>query len=282
MFRPKLPAYLAEAFEDLYAEDGLLVLARGLGLIQILTAFAYFYGDYEREDGHVALVASENQSQDHKKRKVHDGGKKERCVIRPLVFILGLKESECSSLLNQLRDWGVSDSRFLPTFITSDSGQAQDRAVMYRRGGVFVVTSRILIVDLLNQVVQASEIECFLVANAETVTDLSTEAFILRIYKTQHRHHRAICNDGGSYIGDSCFTVTAAAGAVKAFSSSPTALLDGFAKVDKVLKALQVRKLYLYPRFHASVADELERNQPHVDEVHVVSETLKLLLVGAY
>ena len=275
MFQPKLPAYLAEAFEDLYAEDGLLVLGRGLGWVQLLTAFCYFYANFEERSGHVALVAAAAVVDENASRPNHK--KKNLVVVRPLVFVLGLRENEndYASLMNQMQDWGVTDTKLLPTFITSESGQAQDRAVLYKLGGVFVVTSRILIVDLLNNVVHASEIECFLLAHAESVTELSTEAFILRIYKTQHGHRQPLTldvnNDDVNCNHEICHTVTTAAGAVKAFTSQPSALLDSFAKVDKVLKALQVRKLYLYPRFHASIADELERYQPHVDELHIVS-----------
>ena len=120
---------------------------------------------------------------------------------------------------------------------------------MYNRGGVFVITTRILIVDLLTNVANTKDIDGMLVAHAENVNEQSTEAFILRIYRTQTQ-----------------FT----GGFVKAFSDAADILMSGFAKVDKILKALHVRQLYLYPRFHASVADELERRPPHVDELHQV------------
>ena len=120
---------------------------------------------------------------------------------------------------------------------------------MYSRGGVFVITSRILIVDLLTNVASAKDIDGILVAHAETVTEQSTEAFILRIFRTQTQ-----------FAGKTGF--------IKAFSDAADALMSGFAKVDKILKALHVRRLYLYPRFHASVADELEKHPPNVDELH--------------
>jgi DNA excision repair protein ERCC-4 len=44
--------------------------------------------------------------------------------------------------------------------------------------------------------------------------------------------------------------------------------MTGFAKVDKTLKALQVRNLYLYPRFHDSIKGELEQHPPEVEELH--------------
>mmetsp|Transcript_27057 Transcript_27057/g.41973 ORF Transcript_27057/g.41973 Transcript_27057/m.41973 type:complete len:1016 (+) Transcript_27057:13-3060(+) len=268
LIQAKLPAYLAEAFEELYGEDGLLVLGRGMGIMQIIAAFVRFYVD-DSVCGHVALVREEdNEKRRHLNNNnppVHNDF--QRHTIRPLVFVLGLKESECSVLLSQLESWGTP-SNFLPTFITSESGQAQDRVAMYRRGGIFVVTSRILIVDILTRVVDVNEIECFLVAHAEKVSEQSTEAFILRIYKTQHGHRHPIEHESCKKSNFS--TVTSAAGSVKAFSSEPADLLHGaFAKVDKVLKSLQVRRLYLYPRFHASVSDELEKCQPYVDEMHM-------------
>ena len=57
-------------------------------------------------------------------------------------------------------------------------------------------------------------------------------------------------------------------GFVKAFTDAPDTLMSGFARVDKILKSLFVRRLYIYPRFHTVVAEELERNPPIVEEMH--------------
>ena len=57
-------------------------------------------------------------------------------------------------------------------------------------------------------------------------------------------------------------------GFVKAFTDNPDVLMSGFARVDKILKSIRVRRLYLYPRFHDVVASELERCPPYVDELH--------------
>jgi DNA excision repair protein ERCC-4 len=125
--------------------------------------------------------------------------------------------------------------------------------VMYQRGGVFVITSRILIVDLLTNVASPKDIDGVLVGHAESVTEQSTEAFILRIYKAQKQ-----------------WSSSENPGFVKAFSDAPESLMAGFAKVDKILKSLHVQRLYLYPRFHASVSDELELSPPYVEELHQV------------
>lgn len=109
------------------------------------------------------------------------------------------------------------------------------------------MTSRILIVDLLsNNVLSAKEIDGILVAHGDQVTNESTEAFILRIITSQKRR-------------DECF--------IKAFTDAPEGLLSGFSKIDKTLKALQVRNLYLYPRFHEAVKEELELYAPEVEEL---------------
>ena len=116
--------------------------------------------------------------------------------------------------------------------ITNESGQAKDRQALYTQGGGFCITSCMLITNLLTNVVMANEIAGMLVYQADQVTDESTEAFILRIFHCQEQPQ---CS-----------------GFVKGFCKSPKNLLLGFAKVDKVLKALQVQKLYLYLHFFMS------------------------------
>ncbi|KAG7367621.1 ERCC4 domain containing protein [Nitzschia inconspicua] len=145
-----------------------------------------------------------------------------------------------------LSSWGTPHE-MMPTVITNESGQASARQEMYSRGGVLCITSRILIVDLLTKTLSSKDVDGMLVGHADQVTHDSTEAFIIRIYTSQKRR-------------DQCF--------IKAFTDAPDALLSGFAKVEKTLKALQVRNLYLYPRFHDSIKRELEQNPPQVEELH--------------
>jgi DNA excision repair protein ERCC-4 len=118
---------------------------------------------------------------------------------------------------------------------------------MYQRGGVFCVTSRILIVDLLNNILSPKDVDGLLIAHAEEVTYDSTEAFIVRIYASQKRRDQSF---------------------IKAFTDAPDRLFSGFAKIDKTLKALQVRRLHLYPRFHDVVRKELEASAPDIEEMH--------------
>lgn len=58
-----LPSYLADAFSDLYGEDGLVVLGKGLGWLSLLAVFVRFYADVE--EGHAAIARTNgSQSKD--------------------------------------------------------------------------------------------------------------------------------------------------------------------------------------------------------------------------
>ena len=69
-----LPSYLAEAFADLYGEDGLLVLGKGLGWLSLLAVFVRFYGDVN--DGHASLV-NDNDNGD-----VNESSKKSKYSVQ--------------------------------------------------------------------------------------------------------------------------------------------------------------------------------------------------------
>jgi DNA excision repair protein ERCC-4 len=190
----------------------------------------------------------------------------------PLVFVIGLRDHERQCLITILEQWGTP-TELLPTEVTNENGSNAERSLLYSRGGVFLVTSRILIVDLLTHVASPRDIDGILVAHAEIVTEQSTEAFILRIFRTQKRfgleqHSAAGGGGGGELETNSPMIQSMQYGFVKAFSDAPASLVSGFAKVDKILKALFVRRIYIYPRFHDVVSQELERTPPMVEELH--------------
>jgi len=229
-----LPSYLATAFGELYDNDGLAIFGSGLGWLSLMAAFVRFYAD--TEEGHLSILQEEEKSSIGS-------------VVTnktPLVLVLGLHDGEHETLKTMLQSWGTP-GEMMPTIITNESGQGKDRAQLYQRGGVFCVTSRILIVDLLDNTISSKDVDGMLIGHADQVNNDSTEAFIIRIYTSQKRRDR-------------CF--------IKAFTDSPEYLLSGFAKIDKTLKALQIRQLYLYPRFHVAIKNELEQNTPHIHELH--------------
>lgn len=241
-------------------------MGRGLGWLGLLAAFCRFYADpdgYAHDDVNDVnsndLNANNTYDKDGNRSANNNDAKEINRANKkpPLIFILNLRENERTILLSTLTSWGTPTSQ-LPTLITNEAGQTKDRSLLYARGGLFLITSRILIVDLLNGTACAKSIRGMLVGHAEKVTESSTEAFILRIFRGQKYHY----SDTSSFV--------------KAFTDDASSLMRGFAKVDKVMKSLQVSKLYLYPRFRAGIAEELEKHPPQVTELHVeLSDSMK-------
>ncbi|KAF8087637.1 hypothetical protein N665_0573s0010 [Sinapis alba] len=132
-----------------------------------------------------------------------------------------------------------------PTEITSDL-PANQRYSLYSSGNPFFITPRILIVDLLTQRIPVSSLAGIFILNAHSLSETSTEAFIVRIVKTLN-----------------------ASAYVRAFSDRPQAMVSGFAKTERTMRALFLRRLHLWPRFQLDVSQELEREPPEVVDIRV-------------
>ncbi|XP_040923230.1 DNA repair endonuclease XPF isoform X2 [Toxotes jaculatrix] len=142
----------------------------------------------------------------------------------------------------QLRMEGVSH---LPRTVTSDV-QSTERYNVYTEGGVLFVTSRILVVDFLTDRIPAHLISGILVYRAHKIIESCQEAFILRLFRQKNK-----------------------TGFIKAFTDKATSFSSGFCQVERVMRNLFVKKLYLWPRFQASVNTALDRHKPEVVELHV-------------
>lgn len=128
----------------------------------------------------------------------------------------------------------------LPSEITADIATSE-RLRLYRTCSCVFVTTRILVVDLLSERLLPADITGIVVLNAHRVSDASGEGFAVRLYR-----------DGN------------ASGFVRGFSDAPVAFSSEFGKTEKVLKALQVRRMHLWPRFQAVVQEDLEARPPEV------------------
>ncbi|KAK4338181.1 hypothetical protein RND71_042668 [Anisodus tanguticus] len=137
----------------------------------------------------------------------------------------------------------------LPSEITSDLS-ANQRLSLYTSGGILFITSRILIVDLLTHRLPTSAVAGLVMLNAHSLSDTSTEAFIVRILRSTNRELY-----------------------VRAFSDRPHSMVSGFAKAERTLKCLFLRKLHLWPRFQVYVSQDLERDPPEVVDVRVPMST---------
>ncbi|KAG7390554.1 DNA repair endonuclease XPF [Phytophthora pseudosyringae] len=209
--------YERNVVEELYGQDGVLVLGRGLGLLRVLASFVRLYCSPR------SLVLCLNANE-------------QAATLRRLVLALGL------------------DRRLLPRVVDARNNLSE-RQQMYKRGGVFFVTARILVVDLLSNHVDPGSISGLLVNDAHHVTETSIEAFILRLYRERNRE-----------------------GFIKGFCDDSVALSSGFNRVEQVLKHLYVRNVYLYPRFHVAINSCLEMHQPEVYEIEVAfSPSMKII-----
>ncbi|CAK5275661.1 unnamed protein product [Mycena citricolor] len=120
----------------------------------------------------------------------------------------------------------------------------RDRKALYLAGGLFSITSRILTVDMLQDDLPTASVTGMLVLHAERVTPTALEAFVVRLYREKNT-----------------------TGFLKAFSDEPEHITVGLQPLKNIMKELQLRTVHLYPRFHESVKESLERRRADVVEL---------------
>ncbi|KAF5177658.1 Dna repair endonuclease uvh1 [Thalictrum thalictroides] len=161
------------------------------------------------------------------------------------LLILSASPSQKSSITHSLLTLNPNPNNSRPTEITSDLS-VQHRHSLYSSSSIFFITSRILIVDLLTSKLPTSKISGLIILNAHNLSDTCTEAFIVRIFRSLNRD---------AYV--------------RAFSDKPHSMVSGFAKAERIVKSLYLRKLYLWPRFQVYVSQDLEKNPPIVVDIRV-------------
>ncbi|THU57607.1 hypothetical protein C4D60_Mb03t05300 [Musa balbisiana] len=160
------------------------------------------------------------------------------------LLLLSASDTQKSAISAALRRYGQPDLP-LPFDIPGDL-PSHNRTALYASGAALFVTPRVLVADLLTSRVPPSSIAALVVLNAHRLSDTSTEAFIARIL----RDHSP-------------------SSPIHAFSDRPQAMVAGFAKAERIMKSLFVRRLHLWPRFHVLVSTDLERAPPEVLDVRV-------------
>ncbi len=109
--------------------------------------------------------------------------------------------------------------------VNTDLMNVGTRERMYAKGGIFSVTSRILVVDLLTSLLDPETITGIVVLHADRVVATSLEAFILRIYRQRNKF-----------------------GFLKAFSDNPEGFTVGFSPLATMMRNLFLRKSSFWPR----------------------------------
>lgn len=173
-----------------------------------------------------------------------------------LVLVIGADIEEEDSVIMQVTDGFVSsekspgdaDENFVPPKrIVSESGLAANRRDIYLSGGVIFITTRILVVDMLTKRLPFESVSGIIVANAHRVLKDCHLSFILRLFRMNNK-----------------------SGFITAISQNAPAFLGSFAKLERIMRNLFVSKLFLWPRFHATINSSLStRTSPNVVEMRI-------------
>ncbi|KIL60371.1 hypothetical protein M378DRAFT_14230 [Amanita muscaria Koide BX008] len=194
--------------EDIHdpATSELLVMARGLGMRRVICTLM----------------------------KIYDSPKN-------LVLLVNATQEEERNIVEELSILGCHNPGL--RVIGYETG-SKDRQALYNGGGLVSVTSRILVVDMLQSDIPTELITGIIVLHAERVTPTALEAFIVRLYREKNK-----------------------SGFLKAFTDQPESITSGLSPLRNIMKELQLRKVHMYPRFHEDVKKSLERRRADVVEL---------------
>ncbi|KAH8745208.1 MUS38-like protein [Diaporthe sp. PMI_573] len=208
--------YQQSLFQELRAEDELVIVARGLGLMRLLTNLLH---SYDAAGNNLLVVVN---AEDRENNWIGEA-LAEHAAISMAPLARGL------------------------TVVNTDYTNVGVREKMYASGGIFSVTSRILVVDMLTNLLNVEKITGIVVLHADRVVATSLEAFVLRIYRQKNK-----------------------VGFLKAFADNPDPFTTGFNPLAAMMRNLFLRKASLWPRFHVSVAQSLEgKKKAEVIELEV-------------
>lgn len=120
------------------------------------------------------------------------------------------------------------------------------RERVYLDGGIQFISTRIFVVDLLKKRVPIDLITGIVVLRAHTIIESCQEAFALRLYRQTNK-----------------------TGFIKAFSSSAESFTIGYSHVERTMRNLFVKELFIWPRFHATIQSSLRPYESQTIELHV-------------
>ncbi|KLT38478.1 hypothetical protein CC85DRAFT_281064 [Cutaneotrichosporon oleaginosum] len=188
-------------------KDDLLIIAKGLGLRRIVTALLKTYD--RKED---------------------------------LVIVINARPEDEAGIGDELSIMGVREPGL--RILTYEMG-VKEREDMYRKGGLFSVTSKILVTDFLKGTVPVELITGLVVLHAETVKHGSLEEFAVRLYRRKNQ-----------------------TGFCKAFSDEPELFAHGLSPMKDMLVNLNMTNVMVWPRYNEAVKEALKTRQAEVVEMY--------------
>ncbi|CDH10786.1 probable DNA repair protein RAD1 [Zygosaccharomyces bailii ISA1307] len=213
----------------LVTEDPLVILGRGIGIISIVVNLLFTLATPTRINGQPkrSFVIILNASPANNLRIEEE--------LQELSWLSGCEEIDREEE-NAQRPFHV---------INAESQNSDKRHQLYIAGGIFSITSRILIVDLLSGLVHPNRITGMVVLNAEKLKSYSNESFILEIYRSKNKW-----------------------GFIKAFSEAPEAFVTKFSPLMRKMKDLRLRNVTLWPRFRVEISQCLNNAvDPKINKV---------------
>ncbi|MEN2496021.1 MAG: DNA repair endonuclease XPF, variant 2 [Marteilia pararefringens] len=178
----------AKLFQELREENKLTIFAQGLPIQSVVCALISLYD-----------------------------------IPENLVLIIGATENDKEFLMQRICKISPSNSI---TSITSKVN-AKERNLVYSRGGIHFVTSRLLIIDILKENIPLEALGGIIVFNAEKLIGMCAESFIV------------------SEVHKKCKN-----GFIKALSNCPNAFGLSMNSLMHCLSNLRLRSVSLYPRYH--------------------------------
>ena len=248
-----LLSFHEEIVDELLERDGLTVMAEGLGLSEtlagIIRALPRATAPLKASDSALATLLLPSTAEPEPSRHASGASASTSVTGRPNAnmsnagcsLILGLNDAQKRALRVHLKRL-APDTPFPPE-ITADFAGV-DRRKAYDAGGPMFVTTRIAAVDILSERLPPARVAGLVVGNAHRVTDFSGEAFVARLFRAGNR-----------------------VGFVRGLTDRPGDLVRGFNGVERAMKALMVRRVNLWPRFHLGVRACLDKHAPEVVEL---------------
>ncbi|MFH4978518.1 hypothetical protein AB6A40_005227 [Gnathostoma spinigerum] len=189
---------------DTLSDDVLIIVARGLGLERLMLHHLHLYSD-----------------------------------SKLLVLVINTTQNDEAYFLSRLRSLNPN----CPPKIINADVSVKDRENLYLEGGIQFVTSRVLMVDLLQDRLPVRNVAGIIVNRAHQLISGYQESFILRLYRERKPD-----------------------GFVKAFSDNPNSLCS-MGHLQRLVNRLYVRRVRLLPRFDVDVKRVLDICAPKLIEM---------------
>ncbi|KIY50070.1 hypothetical protein FISHEDRAFT_57787 [Fistulina hepatica ATCC 64428] len=160
---------------------------------------------------------------------------------RNLILLVNATQEEEAEIGEEL---GIMGCRKPGLRVVGYEVGSKERHELYKQGGLISVTSRILVVDMLQHPtpnINIERITGMIVVHAERVIPGSLESFFVRLYRERNTE-----------------------GFLKAFTDQPEHITSGLSPLKSIMKELQLRSVLM---FHVDIKKSLERRRADVVEL---------------